>query len=149
ILGRVSVLDRKAFTKGLTLCGAVVVVLGLTFVFGVVVPVNATTVGFAYLIAIFLIAASWGLAQSIVASVTATACFNYFFLPPVGTLRIAEAENWVALGAFLTSSLIASQLSDRAKRRAEEATNRQLEVEQLYALSRSLMLMDANPPMGG
>ena len=140
--------NRRGLGKLRTSFWAVVVILAVTFVFAAAAGVNATTVGFAYLIAIFLIAASWGLTESIAASVAAAACFNYFFLPPIRTWRIAEPENWVALGAFLISSLIASQLSDRAKRRAVEAMSRQAEMEQLYALSRSLMLIDS-ASMGG
>jgi two-component system sensor histidine kinase KdpD len=110
--------------------------------------VNATTVGFAYLIVILLVAAQWGLAESVFASVIATICFNYFFLPPVGTWTIADPENWVALFAFLMSALIASELSNRARRRTAEANARKAEMERLYALSRALLVMDGSRPVG-
>ena len=135
-------------TPELRFAAGIAAVLLITLVFKEIAAVNATTVGFAYLITVLLIAASWGLAESVVASVTATVCFNYFFLPPVGTWTIADLENWVALFAFLASSLIASQLSDRAKRRTIEAGTRQVEMERLYALSRAIMLMDSNQPVG-
>ena len=48
-------------------------------------------------------------------------CFNFFFLPPVGTLTIADPQNWVALFAFLAVSLVASHLSTVARARTEEA----------------------------
>ena len=67
-------------------------------------------------------------------------CFNYFFLPPIGTFTIADPQNWVALFAFLATSLTASQLSARAKRRTKEAIDRQHEMERLYSLSRALLL---------
>src|SRR6185436_16758753 len=104
-----------------TSCVALLAVLAITAALAVTLGVNSTTAGFAYLILVFLIAASWGLTESIVASIAATACFTYFFLPPIHTWRIAESENWIALGAFLISSLIASQLSDRTKKRTTEA----------------------------
>ncbi len=119
-----------------------------TLVCKLAVVANATTAGFAYLIAVLLVAAAWGLAESVVASIAATVSFNYFFLPPVGTVRIADPENWVAFFTFLISSLIASQLSNRAKRRTIEASTRQLEMERLYALSRAIMAMDSSQPMG-
>ena len=125
--------------------GAVVFV---TLVFRLVAVVNATTAGFAYLITILLIAASWGIGESVLASVIATVCFNYFFLPPVGTWAIADPENWVALFTFLVSSLIASQLSNSAKRREVEASTRQMEMERLYTLSRAIMMMDSSRPLG-
>jgi len=40
--------------------------------------------------------------------VVATIAFNYFFLPPVGTLTIADPQNWVALLAFLVTSITGS-----------------------------------------
>lgn len=120
----------------------------ITLGFGELRAVNALTVGFVYLITILVLATSWGLAESIAASVTATTCLNFFFLPPVGTFTIAEPENWVALLTFLLTSLVASQLSDRAKRRAVEATLRRIEVERLYELSQAIMLMDVRQPAG-
>jgi two-component system, OmpR family, sensor histidine kinase KdpD len=125
--------------------GAVVVV---TAAFQAIAVVNATTVGFAYLVAILLVAAAWGLTESVIASFAATMCFSYFFLPPLRTFAIQDPENWIALFTFLISALIASQLSDRAKRRTIEARTRQVEMERLYALSRSIMLMDLEQPVG-
>lgn len=103
--------------------------------------VNATTAGFAYLVAILLIAARWGLVESIVGSLAAVFAFNFFFLPPIGELTIADPQNWVALFAFLATSITASHLSTQARRRAIEATIRQNEMETLYAFSRSILLI--------
>ena len=117
-------------------------VIGVTLVFRTFAIVNATTVGFAYLITILLVAAWWGIAESILASVIATICLNYFFLPPIGTWAIEDPENWVALFTFLISSLIASELSNRARKRTAEANIRKIEMERLYALSRAILSMD-------
>src|SRR5262249_20218327 len=110
--------------------------------------VNATTVGFTYLIVILLVAAWWGIAESLLASIVATVCFNYFFLPPVGTWAIEDPENWVALFSFLATSFIASELSNRARRRTIEANARKVEMERLYALSRAILAVDGSRPMG-
>jgi len=72
-------------------------------------------------------------------------CFNYFFLPPIGRFTIADPQNWVALLAFLATALVASHLSDRAKKQALDARQPQRETEQLYALSRAILLSDAKP----
>jgi two-component system, OmpR family, sensor histidine kinase KdpD len=47
-----------------------------------VIPVNATTVGFAYLLLILIVASTWGFLEAALASVLATLVFNFFFLPP-------------------------------------------------------------------
>ncbi len=139
----------QRLSRKISLLAAFAAVLGVTVVFKDVIFVNATTVGFAYLITVLLIAASWGIAESVFASVVATFCLNYYFLPPVGTWRISEPENWIALFAFLISSLIASDLSNRARRRTLEASTRRIEMERLYELSRSIMMMKSNEPVGG
>ena len=94
--------------------------------------VNSTTVALALLLAVLFIAARMEQGPALVASVLAAFCFNFFFLPPFGTLHISEAENWVALAAFLLTAVVAGQLSTRARRRAEEAEAGRLEIERLY-----------------
>ena len=113
-----------------------------------VIAVNATTAGFAYLLGVLAIATAWGLIEAIVTSVVAMLCFNFFFLPPVGQFTIADPQNWVALLAFLATALVASQVSDREKRQALDAKARQKETEQLYALSRTILLTDPSQSVG-
>jgi two-component system sensor histidine kinase KdpD len=107
-----------------------------------IVPVNATTAGFAYLIAVLFVAARWGLTESIACAVAAVLCYNFYFLPPIGTFTISDPQNWVALFVFLSTSITASHLSTQAKKRTIEATERQREMEKLYALSRSILLIE-------
>ncbi len=136
----------KMLVLRLTACGAII---GLeTLACSQWVALNPTTVGFLYLVSILLIATSWGLPEAITASVLATLCFNFFFFPPIGALRIDDPLNWVALIAFLITSIAASQLSDRARRRTREALNRQLEMERLYAVGRAILLADLQRPLG-
>jgi two-component system sensor histidine kinase KdpD len=113
-----------------------------------VFSVNATTAGFAYLLGVLAIATAWGLIEAIVASVAAMLCFNFFFLPPIGQFTIADPQNWVALFAFLATALIASHISDRERKQALEAKARQKETEQLYALSRIILMTDPAQSIG-
>jgi two-component system sensor histidine kinase KdpD len=92
-------------------------------------------VGFVYLVVVLLAAARFGLAPAAAASVAATACYNYFFLPPIGMWTIADPANWVALAAFLLASVLVSRLVAREQRRAAEAEERRKEMEALYELS--------------
>jgi len=102
----------------------------VTYVGYRLVPVNATTIGFAYLLLILIVASTWGFLEAALASVLATLVFNFFFLPPAGTFTIADPQNWVALSSFLATFLIASRLSAKAKTRASEAVERQRDLEQ-------------------
>lgn len=90
--------------------------------------------------AILGISAQWGLAEAIMASLVAGLGLNYFFMPPLGTFTVQDPQNWLALIAFLATSVTASQLSDRARRRAAEAEARRIEIERLYELMQAMML---------
>ena len=118
----------------------------LTFVAHHLVPVNATTIGFAYLLLVLVVASTWGFIEASILSIAATLTFNFFFLPPVGTLTVADPQNWVALITFLTTSLIASRLSTKARRRALDAIERQQDIERLYAFSRAILLIEGSTP---
>src|SRR5258706_5309522 len=110
------------------------------------VPANATTIGFAYLLLVLIVASLWGFFQPSLPSMAATLALNFFFLPPVGKFTIADPQNWVALFSFLTTALIASRLSAKAKRRALDAVARQQDLERLYTFSRAILLIDNTEP---
>lgn len=117
----------------------VVAAIALITAVGVRLHVNHTTVALAFLVSVLLTSAYWGLRYAVVLAVGATAAFNFFFLPPVGTFTIADPQNWVALFAFLVTALVASNLAERARREAEGAKQRRREVERLYGLSQRLL----------
>ena len=102
---------------------------------------NAATVSTTFLLIVLLVAAASRLWVAVVTSVVAMLCFNYFFLPPAGTLTIADPQNWVALFAFLVVSLVASRLSAEARTRTEEALVRRDEVARLFDLSRDVLVI--------
>src|SRR5260370_14665758 len=76
---------------------------------------------------------------SVFISVVAMLVFNYEFLPPIGTLTTADPQNWVALGAFLVTSIMGSQLSARIRKEEDEADSRSREMERLYKFSQKLL----------
>ena len=126
----------------LRIVGVLASIAAVTFIGYRAGPVNATTAGFAYIVAILFIAAKWGFLEASLGSIAALLCLNFFFLPPVGTFTIADPQNWIALLAFLVTSFTASRLSAQARRRTLEALSREADMERLYALSRSILLMD-------
>ncbi|MBS1826819.1 MAG: DUF4118 domain-containing protein [Acidobacteria bacterium] len=132
----------------LALLAGLVGVVGVTFLFSQRVSVNASTAGFFYLMVVLGVATAGGFWVSAIVSMSAMLCYNYFFLPPVGQLVVADPENWVALFTFLVTALVASHLSDRAQKQALEAKRRQMETEQLYALSRAILMSESARPIG-
>ena len=117
-------------------------VAGVTGVNFRLLHANLSTVSLSFLLVVLVTAARAGLRPAIVTSLLATLAFNYFFLPPIYTLTVADTRNWVALFAFLTTAMIASQLAERARSQAETANQRRHEVEQLYNLSQQLLITE-------
>src|SRR6185295_13704032 len=102
---------------------------------------SPATVALSFLIVVLFVAATARLRVAVATSVAAMVAFNFFFLPPVGTLTIADPENWFALLAFLAVSLVASHLSSVARARTLEAVTRRDELARLFDLSRDLLLI--------
>jgi two-component system, OmpR family, sensor histidine kinase KdpD len=128
------------FRTDITRAVAVLVTLaGITFLYRRLLPVNPTTVSLTLLILVLLTSAWWGFRIALLALISGTVIFNFFFLPPYGTFTIADPQNWIALFAFLLTAVVASNLSERARREAEMARQRRQEVERLYSLSQQLL----------
>src|ERR1700691_638126 len=104
--------------------------------------VNPTTVGFTFLLVVLVVSAVWGLRYAIFAAILATAGYNYFFLPPLYKFTIADPQNWVALFAFLFTAMVASELSERARREAGESNQRRSGEERLYTCRQQLRPSD-------
>lgn len=94
--------------------------------------ISSTIAALALLLVVLFAATFVGRNPAFLASFAGALCFNYFFLPPLYTLHIAEPINWIALGAFLITALVAGELSASAQKRAVEAEAKQHEIERLY-----------------
>ena len=119
------------------LCTWVSFRLGQTFAF----------TGFLYLVFVVLAALYGGFWQATIVSVAASACLNYFFVPPIFSFANSPA-NWVALGAFELTALVISRLSQRAQVRASEAIAGRRDMERLYETSRRILLLDSSREPG-
>lgn len=95
--------------------------------------INVATVALALLLVVLFVATWWGARPAVMASLLGVLCFNFFFLPPFGTLTVDAWDNWIALIAFLITAVTVGQLSAHAKRRTEEADAGRREIGRLYA----------------
>ena len=117
--------------------------MAVSLLYHYTIRANSTTAALTYLLVVLGSATFWGLPEAAVASVFSILCLDYYFLPPVPALGIDDPQNWVAWGTFLITSFVVSELSARLKKRAQEATQRQSEIQRMYALSCSLMQASA------
>jgi K+-sensing histidine kinase KdpD len=88
---------------------AVAAVTGVVFALKPVAPV--LSLGVLYLFAVLPVAVLFGLEYAIGVSIVSMLAFNFFFLPPTHTLRLADSENWVALAVYLVTALAVSELA--------------------------------------
>jgi two-component system sensor histidine kinase KdpD len=89
---------------------------GIVAVYRLWLHVNQTTAALTLLMLVLFLAARWGLRYAVVTSLAATACYNFYFLPPIGSFRINDPQNWLGLFAFLSVAVVGSRLSERPRR---------------------------------
>jgi len=112
-----------------------VLVTGAVYALRPVAPV--LSLGVLYLFAVLPVAALWGLPYAAAVSVVSMLAFNFLFLAPTHTFRLADSENWVALAVYLVTAVSVSELAARARRRAAEAEKLAREASEAAALRRS------------
>ncbi len=131
---------RSPWLSLLRTIGVLAAVAAVTAIDFLLIHANSATAAFTFLILILGLATRSGLRDSITASMASVLVYNFYFLPPIKTLTIADPQNWVALFVFLATAVTASRLSSNAKQRTEEARARQQELQRMYDFSRALIL---------
>lgn len=91
-----------------------VLAIGAATAAGVLLGVNPTTFALVLFTLVLFLGAWRGVGGGILASLLATACLNFFFLPPLHKWHVEDPENWVALGCFLVSSILAGRIVTHA-----------------------------------
>ena len=91
-----------------------------------------------FLMAVIGAAIAWGLFPSLFACVLSVLSFNFFLVPPLYTLTIADAENAIALFVFFIVALIVSNLTAALRGQIVIAQSRARTTAALYAFSRQL-----------
>src|SRR5438874_6608640 len=129
----------RRIVPALASLAALCAVTGAIFALRPVAPV--VSLGVLYLLAVLPIAIFWGHRYALPVAVASMLAFNFFFLPPVHTLRLRESENWVALAVYLTTAVVVSELAARGRRRADDAEQRRREAA--FAAEVSAALLEA------
>jgi two-component system sensor histidine kinase KdpD len=134
--------------RTLAQCLTASVVLALLTYFGFTFQVNLLTISFLYLLLVVAVAALFGFWQASLISLLAVACLDYFFTQPILHFYMTDPREVVALGAFEITTIVISRLSAKELRSSRKAAAHRVEMEQLYELSRSSLLLDLRQPPG-
>ena len=101
---------------------------------------NSTAAGMVFLVLVVWSSTQAGIKLSVYVAVLCALSFDYFFLPPVRSIEIVGAQEWVAMISFIACCLVVSRVAERARRQTRQAEQRREDVERLYELSQEMML---------
>jgi two-component system sensor histidine kinase KdpD len=119
----------------------------LTYV-AFVLQINLLTISFLYLLIVVAVASRFGFWPASLTSVLAVLLLDYYFEPPLFSFEVENPGIFVALVTFEATALTISRMHSREKRTARQAGLHRAEMEQLYELSRSSLLLDLRQPPG-
>jgi two-component system, OmpR family, sensor histidine kinase KdpD len=114
------------------------------FTLGLLGVRNHTTLlskGLGFLVVVVVASAVGGLGPGLLASLLGFLSFEFFFLPPYGSVVLTHVEHDVVLLVFLGLSVLISALLARASERAAAAQAREQELRTLQALSAELVAL--------
>ena len=102
--------------------------------------VNESTAGLVFLTMVVWFAARAGIRRSLYVALLCALSFDYFFISPIHTFRLAGPQEWVEMLSFAVSCVIVGRLAEQARRQTRAANQRRDDVERLYTLSQEMML---------
>ena len=103
---------------------------------------NSTTAGMVFLAMLVWVATQAGIRISLYVAALCAVCFDFFFLLPFHTIRLAGAQEWIEMLTFAASCLVVSRVAERARSQTRNAEQRRRDVESLYELSQEMMLYE-------
>ena len=125
----------RSFLRAMPACA----VVGLITFICYGLRLNYTTVSFCFLIIVVLQSLIGDFLSSVVVSLISFLCLNYFFIPPIFSLRISDSSDTLALVAFLVAGLVITRLTSQTREAAASEELQRKEVTRLYELARKLL----------
>lgn len=100
--------------------------------------IDLSNIALLYLVPVMFAAASFGLRAGLFAGVTSSLAYNFFFLPPTGTLTVENPENVVSILVLLGVAIVTSQFAARVRAQADLAGSSARQNAALASFSRQL-----------
>jgi len=91
-----------------------------------------------YLVPVMFAAATFGLRAGLFAGLASSLAYNFFFLPPTGTLTVSNPENVVSILVLLGVAIVTSQFAARVRAQADLAQSSARQNAALASFSRQL-----------
>jgi two-component system, OmpR family, sensor histidine kinase KdpD len=137
---------RRIWRSGVRAIPGILLVGLVTFIcYGL--GLNLTITGFLYLIIVVLQSLIGDFVSSAAVSIIADLCLNFFFIPPIFSLRVSDSSDIWALISFLVTGLIITRLTTQLRREAEMSELQRHEMKLLYELAQRLFALDPREEM--
>ncbi len=91
-----------------------------------------------YLLVVVVAAAAWGRWPAVAASGLSVVALNFFFVPPLYTLRVNQPEYFLTFLVLLVVGILVSELTTRLQAQVRLARANRAEMAAAYAFSRAL-----------
>jgi two-component system sensor histidine kinase KdpD len=101
--------------------------------------IGTVSISMVYLLCTLLVALLVGRGPAILAALATFALYDFFFLPPYNTFKVASSDHILALAVFLIVALVISDLVSRARDRARAAEQEEARAQLLFQLNEGLV----------
>jgi two-component system sensor histidine kinase KdpD len=91
-----------------------------------------------YMAGIVFVAVRWNIGPALFSALLSVLAFDFFFIPPYGTLEVADLSHIATFAVMFLIAALISGLTKRVRDQADSARQRELRTASLYALSRAL-----------
>ncbi len=129
-------LSSPPFTVGATVGAAAAIVAAVTALCSIAAEfLPAASLPLLFLVGVLVAALRLGLSGGIAASLGAFVAYNFFFIEPVRTLRVAAPADLLLLAVFLFAAATTGWLASRMRAEAKTAAARAAALERLAAFT--------------
>ena len=100
--------------------------------------IDLSNISLLFLIPVMFAAATFGLRAGLFAGLASSLAYNFFFLPPTGTLTVNNPENVISILVLLGVAIVTSQFAARVRAQADLAQSSARQNAALASFSRQL-----------
>lgn len=109
--------------------------------------VNVLSMAVCFQLLVLVVSGAYGLGPGLATGLVSAVAFNWFFVPPVHTLTIADTRNWVSLAVFTATAVITGYLAEGFRRQRRESEERRRDAELLARMAGAVLGgMGPEPP---
>ncbi len=101
--------------------------------------VNVLSMAVCFQLLVLVVSGAYGLGPGLATGLVSALAFNWFFVPPVHTLTIADTRNWISLAVFAATAIITSYLAEGFRRQRRESEERRRDAELLARMAQTVL----------